>query len=117
MKDTLNLGLDRRGGGRVLHRGDVLVRGQSATYQRGSSRDFTEDGARLVVPESVKPGHSLMVHLKLEARRALSLLATVVWAKPAESGTEVGVRFQEGCRADRRRLNHWLHTRRLLAFA
>jgi hypothetical protein len=117
VKDSINLGLDRRGDGRVIHHGDVLVRGSSRTFQRGSSRDFTEDGARLIVPEPVQPGHSLMVHLKLEARRALSLLATVVWAKPAESGTEVGVRFQEGCRADRRRLNHWLHNRRLLAFA
>ena len=117
MKDTINLGRDRRGDGRVLHREDVLVRGASTTYRRGSSRDFTEDGARLVVPEEVAPGHSLMVHLKIEARRALSLLATVVWAQPSEGGTEVGVRFQEGCLADRRRFNNWLHSRRLLSFA
>lgn len=114
--DVINLGLDRRGGGRIRHITEVLVRGLSSTFQRGSSRDFTEDGARLVVPEAIGPGHSLMLYLRLEAKRALSLLGTVVWARPAEHGTEVGVRFQAGCAADRQRFCNWLHTRRLLAF-
>lgn len=105
--------------GRVRHRADVMVRGLSATFRRGSSRDFTEDGARLVVSEPVPPGHSVVVYLKLEAQRLLSVLATVVWSKPAseEGQTEVGIRFQDGCRADRVFLNNWLHRRRLLAYA
>jgi hypothetical protein len=112
-----SLGLDRRGCGRVSHRGEVLVKGASSTFGKGSTRDFNESGARLVVSEKMKPGHDLVVYLKLEAQRALSFLATVVWAKQTENGTEVGVRFQDGCQADRRRLNRWLHHRRLLSFA
>jgi len=95
----------------------VLVKGESSTFARGTTCDFNESGARLVVTEKVKPGHDLVVYLKLEAQRALSFLATVVWAKSTEAGTEVGVRFQDGCYADRRRLNRWLHSRRLLSFA
>lgn len=112
-----SLGLDRRGCGRVSHRSEVLVKGASSTFGKGSTRDFNESGARLVVSEKMKPGHDLVVYLKLEAQRALSFLATVVWAKQTENGTEVGVRFQDGCQADRRRLNRWLHHRRLLSFA
>lgn len=112
-----SLGLDRRGCGRVSHRGEVLVKAEASTFGRGITRDFNESGARLVMSEKVKPGHNLVLHLKLEAQRALSFLATVVWAKPTEHGTEVGVRFQDGCQADRRRLNRWLHHRRLLSFA
>lgn len=112
-----SLGLDRRGCGRVSHRSEVLVKGASSTFGKGSTRDFNESGARLVVSEKMKPGHDLVVYLKLEAQRALSFLATVVWAKQTEGGTEVGVRFQDGCQADRRRLNRWLHHRRLLSFA
>ena len=110
--------LDRRGCGRVPHRSQVLVKSDEAsTFGRGTSCDFNESGARLVVSEKVMPGHDLVVYLKLEAQRALSFLATVVWTKPTEAGTEVGVRFQEGCYADRRRLNRWLQSRRLLSFA
>lgn len=116
LKNVINLGLDRRGDGRVRHIAEVLVRGLSSTFQRGSTRDFTEDGARLVVPEAILPGHSLMVHLKLEALRALSLLGKVVWARPSENGTEVGVQFEPGCLADRQRFCSWLHTRRMLAY-
>jgi len=114
---TPSKSLDRRGCGRVPHCSEVLVKGQASTFGRGTSCDFNESGARLVVAETVKPGHDLVVYLKLEAQRALSFLATVVWAKPTETGTEVGVRFQDGCHADRRRLNRWLHHRRLLSFA
>lgn len=109
--------LDRRSFGRVPHCGDVLVRGTATTFSRGATRDFTEDGARLVVPEDVPTGTSIVVHLKLEAQRILSLLATVVWAKPAEKGTEVGVRFAEGCIKDRRQLANWVHRQRLLGAA
>jgi len=112
-----SLGLDRRGCGRVSHRSEVLVKGKAATFGRGTTCDVNESGARLVVSEKVKPGHDLVVYLKLEAQRALSFLATVVWAKSTDQGTEVGVRFQDGCHADRRRLNRWLHHRRLLSFA
>jgi hypothetical protein len=112
-----NLGLDRRGCGRIHHQGEVLVKGNSPTFGRGQTRDVNEGGARLVVQETVKPGHNLVLHLKLEAQRALSFFATVVWARVTEQGTEVGVRFQEGCQADRRRLNRWLQHRRLLSFA
>lgn len=110
---------DRRGNGRVPHAGSIMVRSLSSTFRRGSARDFTEEGARLVVPEDVPPGTSVVLHLKLEAQRMLSLLATVVWARPdGHSGTtEVGVRFQEGCRADRQHLANWLHCRRILASA
>lgn len=114
---TPDLGLDRRGCGRVSHRGEVLVKGVAATFGRGTTCDVNESGARLVVTEKVKPGHDLVVYLKLEAQRALSFIATVVWARSTENGTEVGVRFQDGCQADRRRLNRWLHHRRVLSFA
>ena len=114
---STSLGLDRRGCGRVAHRSEVLVKGEASTFGRGTTRDFNASGARLVVTENVAAGHDLVVYLKLEAQRALSFLATVVWAKPTENGTEVGVRFQDGCQADRRRLNRWLHHRRLLSFA
>ncbi len=112
-----NIGLDRRGCGRIRHQGEVLVKGSSPTFGRGQTRDVNESGARLVVPDKVKPGHDLVLHLKLEAQRALSFLATVVWARVTEQGTEVGVRFQDGCQADRRRLNRWLQHRRLMTFA
>ncbi|MBS2039542.1 PilZ domain-containing protein [bacterium] len=112
-----NIGLDRRGCGRIHHQGEVLVKGLSSTFGRGQTRDVNESGARLLVQEKVKPGHDLVLHLKLEAQRALSFLATVVWTRSTEQGTEVGVRFQDGCQADRRRLNRWLQHRRLLSFA
>ena len=115
--NQLQMGLDRRGGGRVPHRGEVLVKSSRSTFQRGSACDLNESGARLVVPDAVEAGHSLVVHLKLEAQRALSFLATVVWARPGVRGTEVGVRFEDGCQADRRFLGHWLHNRRMLAFS
>jgi len=115
--NQLQMGLDRRGGGRVPHRGEILVKGSRSTFQRGSACDLNESGARLLVPDQVQPGHSLVVYLKLEARRALSFLATVVWARPGAQGTEVGVRFEEGCLADRRFLGNWLHNRRMLAFS
>jgi len=108
---------DRRGNGRVPHGGSVLVRGLAKTFGRGTACDFTEDGARLLVKEPVKPGCPIILHLQLEAQRVLSLIATVVWASPSESGTEVGVRFQEGCRTSRQYLDNWLHRKRLLSFA
>ena len=95
-----------------------MIKALGSTFSRGTTRDFNETGARLVIQEPVRPGHSMVVHLKLEAQRVLSLLATVIWTKDADSGQthEVGIRFQEGCRGDRQRLNNWLHRRRLAAF-
>ena len=58
---TPNASLDRRGCGRVPHRGEVLVKGESSTFGRGVTCDFNESGARLVVNEKVKPGHDLVV--------------------------------------------------------
>lgn len=95
-----------------------MIKSLGRTFSRGTTRDFNETGARLVVEEPVQPGHSMVLHLKLEAQRVLSLIATVVWAKESRpgEGREVGIRFQEGCRGDRQRLNNWLHRRRLAAF-
>lgn len=115
--EPLKLGLDRRGCGRVPHHSEVLIKGRSAIFARGQTRDVNESGARLVIQEQVSPGNKLVLHLKFEAQRALNFLATVVWARVTEQGTEVGVRFNEGCNIDRRRLNRWLEQRRFLAFA
>lgn len=111
---------DRRSSGRVLYTGKVTVHGAAALCHKGSSRDFTEEGARLVVPGGeVSTGSSIVLHLKVEAQRFLSLLATVVWTKPDPQGkgTELGVRFAEGCHTSRRQLANWLHRRRLLGAA
>lgn len=113
----MNESFDRRGSGRVSHEDSVLVRANSDTFQRGQSLDFNESGARLVVPNQVEAGASVAVHLRLGAQRFLSLLATVVWAKPDNGGaaTEVGVRFQHTSPSTYRNFSSWLHGRRLQA--
>lgn len=109
------VGMERRVGGRVAFRNPIKVkpRGGSSTYGPGMACDLNETGARLVVHDEVQPGGSLIVYLKLEARRMLHLIGKVVWTRTCEHGTEVGLCFEEGCRRDRLNLARWLHCQRL----
>lgn len=107
---------DRRGGGRVSHSIPLWVKALSSTFQPARSKDFNENGVRLEVPEPLSPGCRMVVHLRLEARKVLSLIGTVVWSEASEGGAEVGVRFHEGCRSSRQLLENWVHRKRLLAF-
>jgi len=108
--------MDRRAAGRVAFRNPIKVkpRGSGSTFGPGLACDLNESGARLVVQEPVEAGGSLIVYLKLEARKMLHLIGKVVWTRPSEQGTEIGLCFDEGCQRDRLNLARWLHCQRLV---
>ena len=109
---------NRRDAMRFAHCSQVLYRGDTSTFQRGTTCDFSPQGARLHVKHPLPSGSPVALHVCVrephsENSRMLSLQATVVWSK----GAEIGVAFNGGCPADVRSLQIWvtsqLLTRRL----
>lgn len=96
----------------------MLYRGDTSTFLRGTTCDFSPRGARLRVKRPLPAGSPVALNVSVrephtENSRMLSLQATVVWSK----GAEIGVAFHGGCPADVRSLQIWvtsqLLTRRL----